>query len=84
MTKGTSVAVLLSTIRALRFVRAESSSGRERRLLEDNTSLVRLVSAPMEGESSEKLAWARLLCGEKRVTTGTRRGLINLSSKPNS
>ncbi len=65
------MAVLLSKRSASRFVKAESSSGRERRSLEDNTSLVRSVSVPMEGESSEKLAWARFLWRKREARTGT-------------
>jgi hypothetical protein len=64
------VAVLLSKTRASSLVRAESPSGRERRSLEDKTSLVRLVSAPIEGENSDKLAWARLLRGEGKRSGG--------------
>ncbi len=56
ITGGMTVMVLLSRKSASRFWRAESSSGRERRSLEDNTSLVRLVSVAIEGESSEILA----------------------------
>jgi len=39
-------------------------------LLEDKISLVRLESAPIEGESSDKLAWARLLWRKREKDDG--------------